>query len=236
MANRGYGQFCGLARAAEVVGQRWTLLILRDLLVGPRRYSDLSSGLPGIPSNLLSTRLRELESEGLVTRELPGDGGRSVVYRPTRRAEQLAPALAELGRWGAATMREPRDGEIVTEGSLVAALRAAALPDAMSRTARTSTYVVMAGDAVAHIVVRDGAVTVAPGRHTDPDLTIVAGPRFRDLLAGEVEPADAEATGAATLEGDPDLLVEFCSAFRVPYTDTSHMATGPTGNHHPRDT
>src|SRR5690606_34656521 len=72
VGKREYGQFCGLARAAEVLGQRWTLLILRDLLTGPRRYSDLTAGLPGIPSNILATRLKELEGDGLVTRELRG--------------------------------------------------------------------------------------------------------------------------------------------------------------------
>src|SRR5690625_7042120 len=69
MAKREYGQYCGLARAAEILGQRWTMLIMRDLLVEAKRYSDLATGLPGIPSNLLSTRLKELESDGLIRRE-----------------------------------------------------------------------------------------------------------------------------------------------------------------------
>ena len=71
MTNQHYGQFCGLARAAEIVGQRWTLLILRDLSVGPRRYSDLVAGLPGIPTNTLASRLKELEDEGIVERAAP---------------------------------------------------------------------------------------------------------------------------------------------------------------------
>src|SRR6185369_17013031 len=104
-----------MARAAEVVGQRWTMLILRDLLVAPQRYSDLLAGLPGIPTNVLAGRLKELEADGLVVREARTGADRSVVYRATPRTEELGPALDALARWGAAGMREPREGEVVTE-------------------------------------------------------------------------------------------------------------------------
>lgn len=216
MGKREYGQFCGLARAAEVLGQRWTLLILRDLLTGPRRYSDLTAGLPGIPSNILATRLKELEGDGLVTRELRG---RSVLYRATPRAEELAPALDALGRWGAAAMREPREGEVVTEGSLVAGLRAAASGGKVPPGTRSRVYVVRAGEAAACAIVRDGVVTVEAGEHPEPDLTVVAGPGFRDLLAGVIDPAMAVESGAVTLDGDAALLSEFSATFRIPYSD-----------------
>lgn len=220
--SREYGQFCGLARASEVLGQRWTLLILRDLLVGPRRYSDLVAGLPGIPTNLLATRLRELESDGLVTRELQAGESRSVVYRATPRAQDLAPALVELGRWGAATMREPREGEVVTEASLVAALRAGAAAGQVRPRLRDAVYVIRSGEAAAHVTVQSGVITVDPGEHPTPDLVIVAGPGFRDLLAGVLQPEAAVEIGAALLSGDHSLLSEFSAAFRVPYA-----ATGP---------
>jgi DNA-binding HxlR family transcriptional regulator len=122
---RDYGQFCGLARAAEVLGQRWTILIVRDLLVGPRRYSDLLAGLPGIPTNVLASRLKELEEDDLVVREARTGSDRSVVYRATARAEELQAALDALGRWGAAGMQEPREGEVVADASLVGSLRVA---------------------------------------------------------------------------------------------------------------
>lgn len=226
MSTREYGQYCGLARAAEILGQRWTLLILRDLLVAPRRYSELAVGLPGIPSNLLSTRLRELESQGLVTRELEPGSGRSVLYRPTPRAEQLAPALDELGRWGAATMREPREGEIVTDASLVAALRSAAVLAAVPARARRVVYGVRVGDAAAHVIVHRGSLEVKPGDHPEPDLVLVGGPRFRDFLAGEVGPDTAEDAGAVTLTGDPALLARFAELFRVPYAEDAALRTG----------
>ncbi|MFT4136348.1 winged helix-turn-helix transcriptional regulator [Microbacterium sp.] len=216
MRNREYGQFCGLARAAEVVGQRWTLLILRDLLVGPRRYSDLAAGLPGIPSNLLSTRLKELEQDGLVVREARSGADRSIVYALTDRGAALQPALDALSRWGAAEMREPREGEIVTEASLVSALRVAA--DGGIPPRRRLAFTVRVGDVAAHAVTGDGTVEVGAGEHPGADLVITGGPGLRDLLAGVLDPATALAENLLTVEGDPDLLTDFVSIFIVPYS------------------
>ena len=215
MASRGYGQFCGLARAAEVVGQRWTLLILRDLLVGPRRYSDLAAGLSGIPSNLLSTGLKELEQDGLITREARSGADRAIVYAVTPRGAELQPALDALSRWGAAGMREPREGEIVTEASLIGALRVAAGGGAAPK--RPFAFTVVAGDIVIHALARDGAVQVGAGPALDADLVIEAGPGFRDLLAGTLDARTALAEELVSVEGDPALLDDFTSAFRVPY-------------------
>lgn len=217
MRNREYGQFCGLARAAEVLGQRWTLLILRDLLVGPRRYSDLATGLPGIPSNLLSTRLKELEQDGLIVRRARSGADRSIVYALTDRGAELQPALNALSRWGAAGMREPREGEIVTEASLVSALRVAAEGGA-TPSGRRFIFTVTVGAAVAHAVVGGGGVQVGAGEHPDADLVIAAGPGLRDLLAGTLEPAAAISEGAVVVEGDVSLLDDFVSIFAVPYS------------------
>lgn len=214
---REYGQFCGLARAAEILGQRWTLLVLRDLLVGPRRYSDLIAGLPGIPTNLLATRLKELEQDGLVTREARNGPDRSIVYSVTRRGAELAPALDALARWGAAGMHAPREGEIVTTASLVTALRVAAEHGQAPRR-RQLAYTVRVGGAAAHAILRDRAVDVGPGEHPAPDLAITGGPEFRDLLADVLDPESAIADGAVELDGDPAVLAPFVAAFRVPYS------------------
>ena len=216
MRSREYGQFCGLARAAEVLGQRWTLLILRDLLVEPRRYSDLAAGLPGIPSNLLSTRLKELEQDGLVVREARRGADRSIVYTMTERGAELQPALEALSRWGAGGMHEPREGEIVTDASLVSALRVAA--NGAAPTSRRLTFTVRVGAAVAHAVVGDGTVDVGPGEHPDADLVITGGPGFRDLLAGTLDPVTAISDQAVTVEGEPALLADFVTIFTVPYS------------------
>src|SRR5690625_3904343 len=97
-----YGQFCGLARAASLLGERWALLVLRDLSIGPRRFTDLHQGLPGVPTSLLTTRLRELEEAGVVARTAHDSPGGGVLYRLTQHGEQLTPILDALGRWGAA--------------------------------------------------------------------------------------------------------------------------------------
>src|SRR4051794_39230206 len=98
---RSYNQFCPLAHALDVVGERWTLLIVRELLTGPRRYKDLSEALPGLSTNLLSERVKALESQGLVSRRvLPPPAG-STVYELTPSGHALEKAVIELGRWGA---------------------------------------------------------------------------------------------------------------------------------------
>jgi DNA-binding HxlR family transcriptional regulator len=217
MTNQHYGQFCGLARAAEIVGQRWTLLILRDLSVGPRRYSDLVGGLPGIPTNTLSTRLKELEEEGLVARTAPASGERAVVYELTPRGEELGPALDALSRWGAGGMRSPREGEIVTTASITAALKVAAGAGVVPAEWDT-TYDVRVGDIQAHVIMRDGAISVGSGPVEHADLVISAGPQIRDVLAGELDAATAVATGAVQLEGDVALFERFADTLRVPYS------------------
>lgn len=217
MTNQHYGQFCGLARAAEIVGQRWTLLILRDLSVGPRRYSELVAGLAGIPTNTLATRLKELEDEGLVARTVPSGTERSVVYTLTPRGEELRPALDALSRFGAGGMRTPREGEIVTSASITAALQVAAgegtVPDDWD-----TAYTVRVGEIEAHVIMRGGSITVGEGPAERPDLVITAGPQIRDVLAGELDAPTAVATGAVQLDGDASLFPRFAETLRVPYS------------------
>jgi DNA-binding HxlR family transcriptional regulator/putative sterol carrier protein len=217
--DRAYGQFCGLARAAEMLGQRWTLLVLRDLLVSSRRYSDLLTGLPGIPTNGLASRLRELEEDGLVRRVIGTPPDRAVLYQATERAHELIPALDALSRWGAAGMREPRAGEVVTDASLVSALRSATRPRT-TRRPRSAIYEVRLGDATAHAVIGKNEVTVHVGGHPAPDLTLEAGPSFRDVLAGELDPDSAVEQGVVRLHGDSTLFNDFLSTFRAPYSAT----------------
>src|SRR5690242_10753819 len=99
MTKRGYGQYCGLARAIELVGERWALLIIRDLLVGPKRFSDLRRGIPRIPSNILTDRLKELEDAGLVQRRVLPRPASGVVYELTEYGSDLENAVVALSRW-----------------------------------------------------------------------------------------------------------------------------------------
>src|SRR6476469_5888682 len=101
---RSYRQYCGLAKALDVIGDRWTLLIVRELLIGESRYTDLLKGLPGIATNLLATRLEEMEQAGLITRaDLPAPSA-TTVYRLTKRGEELRPVVRELGKWAGPMM------------------------------------------------------------------------------------------------------------------------------------
>src|SRR5207248_6863699 len=127
---RSYGQFCGLARALELVGERWALLIVRDLLVGPRRFTDLRKGLPRIPTNVLSDRLKELEQDGIVSRRVLPRPASATVYELTPYGAQLESAVMHLGIWGAQSLGAPRSGEIVTSDSMTIALRSTFVPHA----------------------------------------------------------------------------------------------------------
>src|SRR2546421_2548446 len=105
---RTYKQFCPLARSLDILGERWTLLIVRNLLVGPKRYKDLLDGLPGIGTNLLAARLRELEAADIIERRvLPPPAG-SAVYQLTVTGEALQPVLIAIGRWGGRFLGPPR--------------------------------------------------------------------------------------------------------------------------------
>jgi DNA-binding HxlR family transcriptional regulator len=109
---RSYGQYCAIAKALDVIGDRWNLLIVRELLLrGACRYTDLQGGLPGIASNLLADRLRDLERSGVILREDAPAPVASTVFRLTERGRSLEPLLRELLRWGAPLMAEPADGD-----------------------------------------------------------------------------------------------------------------------------
>ncbi|HYH78942.1 MAG TPA: winged helix-turn-helix transcriptional regulator [Longimicrobium sp.] len=213
MSKRAYGQFCGLVRALEFVGERWALLIIRDLLVGPRRYTDLRQGLPRIPTNILSARLKEMEEAGIVRRRvLPRPSG-AVVYELTEYGAELEEVVLGLGRWGAKALGEPGDDEIVTVDSMIMALRSTFRAE--SAAGPPVGYELRLGPVVIHARVEDGRLEVAEGPLADADLVIEAGPAIRALMAGEMTPAEAIARGVVQLTGDPALLTRFAETFRI---------------------
>ncbi|MGH2586315.1 MAG: winged helix-turn-helix transcriptional regulator [Dehalococcoidia bacterium] len=214
MTPRTYGQYCGLARALELVGERWTLLIIRDLLVGPKRFTDLRRGLPRIPTNLLSARLKELEQAGIVQRRLLPRPTASIVYELTEYGKALDHVVLELGRWGAQSLGEARPAEIVTVDSLIMALRSTFRPEA-ARGLRVS-YELHLGAIVIHAHIDGGVLVAGEGPLAGPDLVIEAGPAIRALMAGEISPAEAVETGSVRLNGDPGLLARFVEVFQIP--------------------
>ena len=214
MGERSYGQFCGLARALDLVGERWALLIVRDLLVGPRRFTDLRQGLPRIPTNVLSARLRELEDEGVVARRvLPRPAG-SVVYELTGYGRDLEDVVLALGAWGARRLGEPRPGEIVTADSMVVALRAMFQPVAATRT--STSFELRLGEVVLHARIEDGELDAAAGPLPGADLVLAAGPGIRAVFAREIGPDEAIRDGVVqVVSGDPALLGTLASVFRL---------------------
>ncbi|MFC6082407.1 winged helix-turn-helix transcriptional regulator [Sphaerisporangium aureirubrum] len=214
MTGRSYGQFCGLSRALESVGERWALLIVRDLFVGPRRFTDLRRGLPRIPTNILSARLKELELAGVIHRRVLPRPAASVVYELTAYGQALEDVVLSLGLWGAMAMGDPEPGEIATVDSVTMALRSTFRPEA-ARGLNTS-YEFRLGGLVLSVRIDDGALTVIPGPLPDAELVLECGPELRALMAGELAPDEAVEKGMVTLTGDPADLVRLVEVFRIP--------------------
>ena len=213
MRVRAYGQFCGLARALEIIGERWAVLIVRDLLVGPKRFTDLLHGLPRIPTNVLTARLKELEGAGVVRRRvLPRPAG-SVIYELTEYGAELEDAIVMLGRWGAKLLDDPRSDEIITENSMVIALRSTFHPEA-ARNLRAN-YEFHFGDIVVHAKVDKGKIKVAAGPLPKPDVIISAGPAIKDLMSGTISASQAIKNGSVRLKGNANLLTRFAEIFRI---------------------
>ena len=226
MAARSYGQYCGVTTAVELVGERWAMLIVRDLLVGPRRFTDLKLGLPRIPTNILTTRLRELQDGGVVRRVPLMNCG--LVYELTEYGRRLEPIVLALGRWGFTQMGEPGADDIVTADSLTIALRSAFHVDAAATL--PADYELHVGDVVLRVQVGVGVAgglaiaQLAPpappvgGRAPAgaPELVFAAGPGIRRLISGELTPSQAIDQGVLTVvRGDAALLDRFVATFHI---------------------
>ncbi|MDD7966199.1 winged helix-turn-helix transcriptional regulator [Actinomycetospora lemnae] len=211
MPAREYGQYDGVTRALELVGERWALLIVRDLLVGPRRYGELAAGLPRIPSNILAARLKELQEAGILRR---APRSRVIVYELTDYGRELEPLVLALGAWGAKAMGEPRDGQIVTPDSVTIALRTAFRPQVAATQPATAYAARVDAD---ELLIRVDGPSLDVSRGDGPvDLAFTAGPGIHRLLSGELAPERAIATGAVeVLRGRGELLGRFARTFRL---------------------
>ena len=129
MRRRSYPQYCGLARALDAVGDRWALLVLRELTLGPRRYTDLLDGLPGASTDMLAARLRDLEEAGAIRRRVLPPPAASKVYELTARGHDLEPVLQSLAVWGTDLLTERRDDDAFQARWLSLQLRGRFRPD-----------------------------------------------------------------------------------------------------------
>jgi DNA-binding HxlR family transcriptional regulator len=225
---RGYGQYCGLARALDLLGGRWALLVVRDLLSGPKRFSELQDGLPGIPTNILTSRLRELEEAGIVERRVQGHPGGGVAYALTEYGLELEGPILRLGFWGAKTMGSPCEGDFISTESLALALRGSFRPDKARGPERL--YEVRVGGKPLRILVK-GRRVVAPSSSTDdPDVVLDAAPEvMSQLLTGALVLDDAIEDGRVGVEGDRADASRFVEMFRFPFTDGAVVSSADRG-------
>jgi DNA-binding HxlR family transcriptional regulator len=158
-----YEQYCPMAHALDLVGDRWALLVIRELMHGPKRYTDLVDRLPGIGTNILATRLRDLETNGVVSRRVLPPPAASKVYELTEYGRELRPAMRELALWGARSLGPPVDGDALFDGWL-----ANAMDTVIARLAPPGRFEFRAGTEIASLV--DGEVTDGP--IPDPDVLV----------------------------------------------------------------
>ncbi len=212
---RSYAQLCGIATALDLIGDRWTLLVLRDLLLGPLRFGDLAEGLPGIGTNTLAARLKHLEASDVVRRRLLPLPDRGTIYELTEYGRELEPILLALGRWGTKSMgRLPAD---VASRSrwLVAALLA--FHDESQRIASPTTWELRLSDGAFTVRAEGTSLSVTAGAPGDADLVITArDEHLHRLLTRQLTPAEAVATGAVALDGDASALPRLVELFAFP--------------------
>lgn len=209
MTTKTYGQYCGVARALELVGERWALLIIRDLLVGPKRYTDLRTGLPKIPTNVLATRLKELEQAGLVVRRVQPRPSGAIVYELTEYGADLDEVVLALGRWGARSLGELRPGEIITAEVLVMALRSTFHPSKAK-----AKYELHFGDLVIHAIVDADDLTVDVGP-LEGAVILEAFAPIAPLLTGAIDGAEALKTKLMTTSGTAKDVDHFAATFPI---------------------
>jgi DNA-binding HxlR family transcriptional regulator len=211
---RTYGKYCGLAHALELVGERWALVLVSDLIRGPKRFSELQRGQPRIPSNVLSARLKELEEAGVVRRRVLPRPASGVGYELTEYGRELEDIVLRLGLWGAKAMPEPGPDDIVTADTLLLALRSTFRPEA-ARELRAS-YELRLGEIVVHARVDHGALEVDEGPLAEADLVLETDLTLHPLLTGELDPDEAIRSGRVRVTGRRKLLERFVEVFHIP--------------------
>ncbi|MFJ6573603.1 winged helix-turn-helix transcriptional regulator [Streptomyces sp. NPDC091292] len=207
--SREYGQFCGLATGLDVIGERWTLLVVRELLIGPARFNGLLHNLPGIGPNLLTDRLRMLTERGVVEQTSLAGDGRARLYRLTETGEELRYPVLGLARWGLSFLdKSDTDGETRAEWGFLAVqamIVQEAIPDV------DEVYEFKVSDQIFQILVHGGEVTFERGEVQEPALTIECDAKtFVQVGARMISPFQAIATGDVRIKGDPEAVLR-CS-------------------------
>ena len=203
---RSYGQYCGLAKSLDAIGDRWSLLIVRELmLLGPCRYTDLIGGLPGIASNLLVDRLRQLEEAGVIRRHAAPPPVATTLFQLTPRGEDLLPVLRELGRWGAPLLAAGGEHDTFQSHWMTLPLKLYyhdPTPDGPAVTIEVRT-----GDEPMVLETVDGKIAARRGNAESPDAVLIGEPSLIiGVLSGRLPLEDAVMKGLE-FEGDREALL-----------------------------
>ena len=207
MGRRNYGQSCSVAGALDRIGERWSLLIVRELLLGPLRFSDLARGVGGAPTDVLTKRLRDLEADGIVSRRQLDPPASATVYELTELGRDLEPLLIDLGRWGL-NFFQIEDADGIEPSWLPNSLRVILQPPAEAKL-----RVQLRSEGQSFLLrIEDGAIAAARGEAAAPDLTLSGSPRdvLAALVAGEAGEEGVE------IEDDRDALEQLRAMVSLP--------------------
>lgn len=216
MKDRSYNQYCGLAYALDIVGERWTLLIIRELIAGPRRFKDLMAGLPDISTNLLAERLKHLEQQGLLCRRvLPPPAG-STVYALTPLGLALEKTLLELGKWGSQFVPPSPEGDaLLPVGSYALTLKTFFRPQLAQGV--NETYELHIGNEVLQVQIKEGEIYIRQGATRQADAIFQTDmPSYLRLLQRQLPAEEAISKGLVRVEGDPGALSRFVNLCGLP--------------------
>ena len=221
MTTRSYNQYCGLAYALDVIGERWTLLIVRELIAGPRRFTDLLQGLCDISTNLLTDRLKSLEQQGIVRRRTLPPPAASTVYELTPLGLSLEKALLELGKWGSQFMPPMQEETpLLRLGSY--ALTPMTFFRAEDAQDLDERYTLHIDDETLQFHIHHGEIDVQQGETYATDVTLCAPMKiYMGLLAGAIPLDDALAAGMIQVEGNVDALRRFLRLCGLPSNITA---------------
>jgi DNA-binding HxlR family transcriptional regulator len=211
---RTYCDGCAAAHALDIIGERWALLVVRELLLGPKRFTDLRAGLPAVSPNVLAQRLRELERAGVLRRRKLPPPAASKVYELTEWGMELEPVIVRLGRWGARSPSKPRDAALGVD-SLVLSFRTMFAPH--TAEGLRASYELRLGEDVFVAVVDDGRFEIARGSAEKPDATIETDAATLAALVYEGRDlAEALSAGEVKIEGDEAAVKRFVRLFPLP--------------------
>jgi DNA-binding HxlR family transcriptional regulator len=225
---RSYGDACRFAYALDLVGERWALLVVRELLLGPKRFTDLRGGLPNASPNILSERLRELEQGGVVHRRKLPPPAASQVYELTEWGKELEPVVTKLGAWGARSPLSPEHQEIGTD-SIVLALRS--LFDRNAAVGLEASYELRLGEEQFRIDVAGGELVLERGEADDPAAAIETdAPTLAGLLTGQLPLEDALESGAAAVRRSKKEARRFLALFPMPEPCPASRQGDPAGS------